>query len=287
MHYYQFNIADYRKDTVHLTAIEHYIYRSLIDWYYLDEMPIPKITQVVMRRLSLSSENEQCLLNVLNDFFKLDENGWNHTRINQDIIEYHAKALKNKVNGKKGGRPPKPIAEPQETQVVIDGLPDANPSESQINPNHKPLTINHKPEGGDCNSEETTQKTLPAPSTPYGEVAKALVAVGMQTLNTSNPTFMKLVDAGASPQEFVDAMQEQKSKHGKTDFNYIVAMVKGRRADAAKLILHQGAMPATTSREQGRNIAARSIFTPENTQHLQGNQLKTIEVEHEQRAITA
>ena len=51
--------------------------------------------------------------------------------------------------------------------------------------------------------------------------------------------------------------------------------------------LHKGAMPATTSREQGRAIAASSIFTLENTKHLQGNQLKTVEVEHEQRAITA
>lgn len=42
MHYYQFNIADYRKDTVHLTRIEHSIYRDLIDWYYLEETPIPK-----------------------------------------------------------------------------------------------------------------------------------------------------------------------------------------------------------------------------------------------------
>ena len=37
MHYYKFNIADYRKDTGHLSTIEHGIYRQLIDWYYLDE----------------------------------------------------------------------------------------------------------------------------------------------------------------------------------------------------------------------------------------------------------
>ena len=76
MHYYQFNIADYRKDTAHLTPMEHYIYRQLIDWYYLDEQPIPKITQVVMRRLSLGSEHKATLENVLHDFFENDENGW-------------------------------------------------------------------------------------------------------------------------------------------------------------------------------------------------------------------
>ena len=65
MHYYQFNIADYRKDTIHLTPIEHYIYRTLIDWYYLDEQPIPKETQSVIRRLGLVTENEQLVINVL------------------------------------------------------------------------------------------------------------------------------------------------------------------------------------------------------------------------------
>ena len=39
MHYYQFNIADYRKDTGFLTYEEHGIYRQLIDQYHLDEKP--------------------------------------------------------------------------------------------------------------------------------------------------------------------------------------------------------------------------------------------------------
>ena len=62
MHYYQFNISDYRADTAHLNIIEHGIYRQLIDWYYLDEKPIPKETQVVMRRLCLGFD-EVSLLN--------------------------------------------------------------------------------------------------------------------------------------------------------------------------------------------------------------------------------
>jgi uncharacterized protein YdaU (DUF1376 family) len=135
MHYYQFNIADYRKDTSHLTAIEHYIYRSLIDWYYLDEKPIPTETQVVIRRLSLGIEMVKHLENVLADFFKKTDSGYQHNRINTEIVAYHEMAAKNKVNGKKGGRPRK-------TQSVISG----NPNESQKNPNQEPITNNHKPD---------------------------------------------------------------------------------------------------------------------------------------------
>jgi uncharacterized protein YdaU (DUF1376 family) len=134
MHYYRFNIADYRKDTGHLSTMEHGIYRQLIDWYFLDEKPIPKETQVVMRRLRLGSDDLHLLQNVLEDFFNLTENGYVHSRIEYDLNEYQTQFAKNRVNGKQGGRPKK-------TQVVLKN----NPSETQNNPNHKPITNNHKP----------------------------------------------------------------------------------------------------------------------------------------------
>ena len=131
MHYYKFNIADYRKDTGHLSTVEHSIYRQLIDWYYLDEKPIPLETQVVMRRLSLVSEHEPALQNVLTDFFVQTEIGYRQSRIDMELNDYQDQAVKNKTNGKLGGRPRK-------TQSVIL----ANPNESEINPNQEPLTTN-------------------------------------------------------------------------------------------------------------------------------------------------
>ena len=141
MHYYKFNIADYRKDTTHLNPIEHYIYRSLIDWYYLDEHPIPKETQLVIRRLSLGLDMVNLVENVINDFFELKEKGYVHNRIEVEILEFHAKAGKNKENGKLGGRPAKSSVAQDKTQSVNN----KNPIESELNLNHKPLTINHKP----------------------------------------------------------------------------------------------------------------------------------------------
>lgn len=138
MHYYNFNIADYRKDTTHLLPIEHYIYRTLIDWYYLDEQAIPKETQVVLRRLRLGCENEPNLNFVLEDFFKLQADGWHHLRIDAEIEAYHVLVEKNQANGKLGGRPRK-------THPVTERLATDNPKESELNPNHKPITNNHKP----------------------------------------------------------------------------------------------------------------------------------------------
>ena len=131
MHYYQFHIGDYRKDTVHLSRLEHSIYRDLIDWYYLDEAPIPLETQSVSRRLRLVSQEERdALVAVLNDFFEPSNDGWRHARIDQEIIDYHAVCERNRLNGKKGGRPKNPVG---------------SQSQPSRNPNHKPLTNNQEP----------------------------------------------------------------------------------------------------------------------------------------------
>jgi uncharacterized protein YdaU (DUF1376 family) len=131
LHYYKFNIAEYRKDTVHLSRLEHSIYRDLIDWYYLDEKPIPKETQSVSRRLRLASDQEtNALVSVLQDFFVWTDEGWRHKRIDQEINEYHGTCETNRVNGRKGGRPKK-------NPVGYDSQPTRNPNQEPITNNHK------------------------------------------------------------------------------------------------------------------------------------------------------
>lgn len=154
MHYYSFNIKDYRKDTQHLKPMEHYIYRMLIDLYYMDEKPIPKRTQWVMRRLMLDNpEHENMLKNVLDDFFYECDEGFKHKRIDCEITKYHGNAQKNRENGKKGGRPRK--NNPEITQSVTDGLP----LESQNNPNQEPITINQEPLTTNTESEENASES--------------------------------------------------------------------------------------------------------------------------------
>ncbi len=163
MHYYKFKIADYRKNTMHLNPLEHYIYRSLIDLYYMDEKPIPKKTQWVIRRLGLGSGwnnmgYEQCekyLKNVLDDYFLDTEDGFLHVKIEEDLKQYKKTSNKNRENGKKGGRPKKLInqqlSEISETQTKPNGNPKkpsgfrvGTQSEPTRNPNHKPITNNQE-----------------------------------------------------------------------------------------------------------------------------------------------
>ena len=106
MHYYQFNIADYRSATTHLSNEEDLAYRRLLDMYYDSEQPIPLDTQWVSRRLRLDSK---LIENVLLDMFSLTNDGWFHGRCDEVIKQYHQMAEKNRANGRLGGRKKNPI----------------------------------------------------------------------------------------------------------------------------------------------------------------------------------
>jgi uncharacterized protein YdaU (DUF1376 family) len=133
MHYYQFNISDYRAATAYLSNDEDLAYRRLLDMYYDTEEKIPLDTQWVAKRLRLSSEVIEA---VLTDKFKLTETGWQHDRCELVIEQYQAMAEKNRANGRLGGRKKNPVA--------TDSEPIAKPTI-----NHKPITNNHIKESKD------------------------------------------------------------------------------------------------------------------------------------------
>jgi len=127
MHYYQFNIGDYRAATAHLSNDEDLAYRRLLDMYYDTEDQIPLDTQWVAKRLRLNIEVVKA---VLQDMFKLTELGWHNARCELVIEQYHAMAEKNRINGRLGGRKKNPMA--------TDSQPIA-----KATINDKPITNNH------------------------------------------------------------------------------------------------------------------------------------------------
>lgn len=148
MHYYKFNIADWSLHTGHLSVEEEAVYFRLINHYYDTEVPIPKITQPVIRRLRLG-EHAELVAIILEEFFTLIGDLWHHKRCDLEISAYHAKAETNQANGKKGGRPKgskkesKPPKKPKITQSVNSGNPDVT-----LTKNQEPLTTNQEPDKG-------------------------------------------------------------------------------------------------------------------------------------------
>ena len=130
MHYYQFNVGDYIKNTIHLSLMEDLAYRRLLDMYYDSEKPIPTDIPWVSRRLRMDTDVVQ---NVLNEFFELSSEGYKNHRADLEIASYHEYMAKQKANGSKGGRPKK-------TQTK----PTANPDLTQNNLKQETTNINHK-----------------------------------------------------------------------------------------------------------------------------------------------
>lgn len=126
MHYYQFHIGDYRSATGHLSNDEDLAYRRLLDMYYDSEQPIPLETHWVARRIRMDIEVVET---VLNDMFQRTENGWRNGRCDSHIAEYHARAERNRVNGKGGGRPKTAKKNPVGSQPQ----PSSNPAVSLTN----------------------------------------------------------------------------------------------------------------------------------------------------------
>lgn len=143
MHYYKFDISTWYLATNHLSLEEEAIYFRLLNYYYHTEEKIPKETQSVIRKLRLASYSDT-VLNILNEFFILEEDGWRHEYCDLVIDAFHSKAITNRKNGNLGGRPKK-IKEiddiPKETQSDIVG----NPKETLITTNKLEIITNKLP----------------------------------------------------------------------------------------------------------------------------------------------
>jgi uncharacterized protein YdaU (DUF1376 family) len=152
MHFYPFNISDYRASTAHLSNEEDLAYRRLIDMYYDTEKPIPLETHWVAKRIRVDAHIVDL---VLEDMFERTDDGWFHDRCSQEIEKYQSLVTRNTANGRKGGRPA------------------GNPVGSQSKPTGK-LTKNQ--ELRTKNQEPIKDKALPRPESVSEQVWKDFVS---------------------------------------------------------------------------------------------------------------
>lgn len=99
MHYYQFNIGDYKSHTEHLSEMEDLTYRRLLDWYYLHESPIPLDEIEVARQIRMRSHSD-CIAVVLREYFERTDDGWIHHRANKELAKAGDKSQKASESAK-------------------------------------------------------------------------------------------------------------------------------------------------------------------------------------------
>ena len=128
MHYYQFNIGDYVSHTRHLSPIEDIAYRRLLDAYYLSERPLNSGLTNVARQIGLRDYEQEVKI-VLEEFFRLVDDGWINTRADKEIAHFHSKIQQASKAGK----------------ASAERRSNARSTDVQPTNNQEPLTINHKP----------------------------------------------------------------------------------------------------------------------------------------------
>lgn len=141
MHYYQFNIGDYKSHTSHLTIIEDIAYRRLLDMYYLHEKPLDNSISAVARLIGMREHESEVEMVLLEFFVCPDEGGWINPRADKEIAVYKGFSDAGKRGAAKRwstGGDSHPITPPIATKK------------------HKPLNINHETD----KTNTTAQKLL-------------------------------------------------------------------------------------------------------------------------------
>jgi uncharacterized protein YdaU (DUF1376 family) len=127
MHYYQFNIGDYKSHTNHLDLLEDLAYRRLLDMYYLHERPLNSGITAVARQIGMRDHETQ-VKTILEEFFCLTEDGWVNSRADREIQHYHGKIEQASRAGK----------------ASAERRSNARSTDVQPTNNQEPITNKHK-----------------------------------------------------------------------------------------------------------------------------------------------
>lgn len=145
MHYYQFNIGDYKSHTEHLSEMEDLTYRRMLDWYYLHEKPFPCDYGEIARLIRMRSHID-CIAVVLHEFFDVTENGWIHHRANAEIAKAGDKSSKASQSAKARWNKEK-NATAMQSHSESNATQDTKPITQDTKPKKTKAVVTATPEG--------------------------------------------------------------------------------------------------------------------------------------------
>lgn len=86
--WYPFHVADYSRDTGHLSMLEHGAYRLLLDHYYMTGSPLPANAEQLHRICrAIAHAEQQAVQTVVQQFFQLTDAGYTHERVEAELAE--------------------------------------------------------------------------------------------------------------------------------------------------------------------------------------------------------
>lgn len=161
MHYYQHHIGDFIKATARLSDTQAMAYLRLLWMYYDSEKPLKPDAKVLAFQIGASVEETELLLE---SFFWLAENGWHHTRCDQEIAEYRAFLDKKSNAGKASAERRK-----NNRSTGVEQVLNSSPSDEQLTTNQQPLTNNQSKE---AKASPDLGKPKSVPPAPIQEIVE-------------------------------------------------------------------------------------------------------------------
>jgi len=148
-------------------------------------------------------------------------------------------------HGSKGGRPRKETGDKKPPSNPPLKPPPSSSSSSSASSSSS-LQLESSSITGSFEAVDTHRERVSATPTLAGEVCRAMRAAGLADTNPSHPTFIALIEAGATPAQFAHAAKTAASK-GK-GFAYALGTLKGQLTEAS-------AMPQAV-RDHNHSVAA-------------------------------
>lgn len=219
MNYYQHHIGDFMRDTAHLSPVEECFYRRALDWYYVNEKPLPLELNQVNRFLRANTKTDKvAVVTVLSDFFKKTASGFVHSRCEIELEKFRCKKDASRENGKLGGRPKK--NNDLQNLEVSDGLELGLNLETQNNLNQEPITNNQEPVTNiNITADESAKNPKPKRITKKQKAINALVEMGV------GEKFAEAVIEKRKGSEFTElAIEEIKLQAEAVNLNFVQAI---------------------------------------------------------------
>lgn len=166
-----FHIGDFIKDTAHLSHAECGMYLRMLMRYYDKELPLPSDETTLYRQFSARSTDDQQMLNgLLDEFFSRSDDGWAHHRANLELEKANARIEQAREAGKasaqaratKKAAPGKGSLDAGSSTVKPKPVQPSNGGADSVQPtiSQQPQTINHQP--AVTSSEPLAGELLPA-----------------------------------------------------------------------------------------------------------------------------
>lgn len=177
MNHYPHHIGDFNSATRHLTFVERALYRELLDLYYDTEGPLNADVKKLARRvLASTDEQQQALQQVLEEFFKLCDDGWHNARCDREIEAYKEKQEQQSRAGKasaakRAGLKKQRKVPPAEghSDCVERPLNDRSTNQNQ-NQNQNHIKETSSPKGGDGTDVFCNPELVPSSAPEWAEL---------------------------------------------------------------------------------------------------------------------